>query len=131
MRTLARWTLAVVWLYQGLVPKLLRPDTGEVAIFQSTGLFRGFEPAVVTALGVVQVLVGLLLVVFPKSRAVLWVNVAALGILGAAMLAFRPDVFLLPFNPAGLLASMLGLSAIGLLETGMLPRTGPCETRNT
>src|SRR5258705_1504360 len=101
---LARRTVAFVWIYQGLVPKLLCPDTGEVAIFQSTGLFRGFEPAVVTALGVGQVLIGVLLLIFRKSQAPLWINLVALGILGAAMLIFRPDVFLLPFNPAGLLA---------------------------
>lgn len=124
---IARSALAFVWIYQGLVPKLIRPDTGEVAIFESTGLFGRFAPEAVTALGVAQIAIGVLLIAFPKSRAILRVNVAALATLGAAMLAFRPDVFLLPFNPAGLLASMLALSAID----PMLHGAEPCKTRST
>jgi len=131
MRAMARTTLAFIWVYQGLVPKLLRPDTGEVEIFESSGLFGNQAPLAVNALGVFQILIGLLLVAFPRSPWPLRVSVAALVLLGAAMLIFRPDIFLRPFNPAGVLAAMLALSAIALRGTDMLETAGTCEPRNT
>ncbi|SFE26321.1 DoxX-like family protein [Paenibacillus algorifonticola] len=35
--------LAVLWLYQGIVPKLLYPETGELAQLHASGLFSGWE----------------------------------------------------------------------------------------
>jgi len=34
---LTRGTLGAVWVYQGVVPKLLFPDTGELTILQDAG----------------------------------------------------------------------------------------------
>ena len=124
---ITRATLAFVWVYQGLVPKILRPDTGELEIFESSGLFGTRASLAVTTLGVAQIAIGLLLVAYPRSPWPLRINVAALVLLGAAMLIVQPGVFLLPFNPAGLLVSMVALSAID----PMLQRKAACETRST
>jgi hypothetical protein len=116
---IARSTLASVWIYQGLVPKLLCPDTGELEIFRSTGLYPGRELAGIAVLGLAQTLLGLWHAVDWNSRAPLRVGIVMLGVLGIGGLITRPDLFILPFNPASMIVMMLALSAIdgATLET--------------
>ena len=35
--------LGVIWIYQGIVPKILFPDTGELEMFRTFGVFQGYE----------------------------------------------------------------------------------------
>jgi DoxX-like protein len=110
----ARGTLAAVWIYQGLVPKILRPDTGELEIFRSTGVYPGDSLTGVMALGVAQMLLGVFHLAAWKSKAPLWAGLALLVVLSGGALMTRPDLFILPFNPATLIVMMLALSSIDL-----------------
>jgi len=111
---IARVSVAIAWIYQGLVPKVLFPDTGELEIFRSTGILPGKELTGVVALGVAQALLGFYHLVAWRSRAPLWAGIGSLAILGGGGLIARPDLFILPFNPASLILMMLALTAIDL-----------------
>ena len=111
---LARATVAFVWIYQGLVPKILFPNTGELEIFRSTGIFPGKELTGVVALGVAQALLGVYHLVAWKSRAPLWAGLVSLAVLGTGGLISRPDLMILPFNPVSLILMMAALSVIVL-----------------
>ena len=111
---LARATVAFVWIYQGLVPKILFPNTGELEIFRSTGVYPGKELTGVMALGLAQTLLGLSHVIAWKSKAPLRIGLVVLLILGGGSLIVRPDLFILPFNPASLILMMAVLSFIAL-----------------
>jgi hypothetical protein len=117
VRLIARCTLALVWIYQGLVPKILFPDTGELEIFRSTGVHPGNAITGVAALGIFQALLGLSHLAAWKSRIPLWAGLAVLVILGGGALITRPDLFILPFNPASLILMMLALTFIDLACT--------------
>ena len=111
---MARATLAFVWIYQGLVPKVLFPNSGELEIFRSTGIFPGKELTWVVALGVTQALLGLFHLAAWRSRAPLWTGLGTLALLGGGGLITRPDLFILPFNPVSLILMMVALTVIDL-----------------
>jgi hypothetical protein len=115
---LARGTVAFVWIYQGLVPKILFPNSGELEIFRSTGIYPGKELIGIMALGAAQALLGLFHLVAWRSPVPLRVGLIFLAILGAGGLIARPDLMILPFNPVSLIVMMAALSAIDLIRLG-------------
>lgn len=129
VHAIARVAVAFAWIYQGLVPKILRPDTGELEIFRATGIYPGRELAGVMALGMAQVLLGLCHIAWWRSKWPLVAGLLALAILGGGGLIARPDLFILPFNPATLILMMAALSAIDLACARDLPTAMRCLRR--
>jgi hypothetical protein len=122
-----RLTSAAIWIYQGLVPKLLVPDTGELEILRASGLFAGSEGAVVTAVGAGEIAFGLALLVFHRSKAILWVQIVALIALLAGAALSNPALLVAPFNPVALTLAIVGLAAMELvLRRNELPAAGRC-----
>ncbi|HEY7141046.1 MAG TPA: DoxX-like family protein [Methylomirabilota bacterium] len=112
IHAVARAALAAVWIYQGLVPKLLAPEHGELAILRATGIFQGREGAVLAILGLSEVGLGLVMLARPASR---WPLAATLLVLPAfALAALRavPASFLAPFNPPTLIVAMAALALV-------------------
>jgi uncharacterized membrane protein YphA (DoxX/SURF4 family) len=105
----ARVGLGSMWVYQGLVPKLLAP-VGEIALIDQTGL-PGPE-IVVTVLGVAQIGFGLIILLVPRWRWPYLVTALAMVPLTLAVLSIDPGVFVEPFNPLAmnLLAAALGVA---------------------
>ena len=62
LHSIVRLTLAFIWIYQGVFPKLLFRDTGELAILQHSHLFSGHEPVVLSLVGSGEIAFGGLLV---------------------------------------------------------------------
>jgi hypothetical protein len=117
VHAVARAVLALVWIYQGLVPKLLAPERGELAILRSTGLFEGHEGPVLQLLAAAEIVLGLLILARPASRWPLGATLLVLpGLLVAALLA-APATFLAPFNPPTLILTMSALALIGWLAS--------------
>ena len=109
---MARGALAAVWIYQGLVPKLLAPERGELAILRATGLLPGHEGFLLAFLGLAEVGLGLVMLARPASRWPLGTTLLVLpGFLLAALYAV-PASFLAPFNPPTLILAMAALALI-------------------
>lgn len=125
MHAIARIGLAVIWVYQGLVPKLLYPDSGELEIMRRARLFRRVGPTVLRLLGVGQIGVGVALIGLWRTRALFVLNVLALLALTAGA-ARTPRLFRAPFNPAALNVAMLALAMIGYVVGRSLPSASSC-----
>jgi hypothetical protein len=126
---LVRFTLGFVWIYQGVVPKLLYPDTGELRILQGAGFSAGAARGVATAVGVGEILFGLLFWVLPtdKLRPVYWLNMLGLLVLGAGALFSQPAVFVAPFNPLTLNLALMALAAVALaIPVELVPSATRC-----
>ena len=109
----ARYGLAAVWIYQGLVPKLLAPERGELALLEATGFFGGYGRPALTLIGLAEIGLGLLMLARPGAR---WPFAATLLVLPAFALAAlfaAPASFLAPFNPPTLILAMAALASIG------------------
>jgi hypothetical protein len=126
---LTRATLGAVWVYQGVVPKLLFPDTGELSILQGAGFSAGAAHRVAAGVGVGEILFGLLFFLLParRLRPVYWLHLVGLLVLGAGALFSQPAVFVAPFNPLTLNAALMALAAVGLLlPPELLPSAARC-----
>ena len=113
IHVVARAGLAGVWIYQGLVPKLLAPERGELAIVRATGLFHGHEKTALLLLGLAEIALGLLMLARPAARWPFAATLLVLPGLAAGALLAAPSSYLLPFNPAGLILAMGALALIG------------------
>lgn len=125
---LVRLTLGLVWLYQGVVPKLLCPDTGELAMLQGAGFSPAAAQHVAAGVGVGEILFGLLFWLVPtrRLRPLYWLNILGLLGLGAGALVGQPAAFVAPFNPATLNLALIALAAVALLVP---PDLVPCAAR--
>lgn len=126
---LTRGTLGAVWIYQGVVPKLLFPDTGELAILQGAGFSMSAAHRVAAGVGVGEILFGLLFWLLPagRLRPVYWLHLLGLLVLGAGALFSQPAVFVAPFNPLTLNAALMALAAMALLlPPELLPSAARC-----
>jgi hypothetical protein len=122
----ARVVLAGGWLYHGIVPKLLFPDTGELEILRGAGLAAGPARAALTLSGLAEVAFGLALVRRWHDRWPLWVTGLLMPALLAGAAAGQPTVLKAPFNPVTLNISMAALALVGLLAKRNLPDAGRC-----
>ncbi len=121
-----RLTLAFLWIYQGIVPKLLFRNTGELAILQHAHFLHGFEGTVLNLAGVAELTFGLSLTLLWRSRGLLKLNIALLIFLAAGALFSQPSIFVAPFNPVTLSVAMAALSIIGLWADHDLPSASCC-----
>jgi hypothetical protein len=109
-----RVVLSLLWMYQGLVPKLLVPDSGEMELISQFSFFAGYERAVLTGMGIVEIAFGLLFLCY-RSRKLHYLNIALLAGLLLSGLA-SPAIYVAPFNPVTLNIAMMALSALYVLE---------------
>jgi hypothetical protein len=122
-----RLGLALAWLYQGVVPKLLVADSGELKILEKSGIAPGRERAVLTAAGLAEVGLGVGMALRPRSRWPHWVSLAALPVLAAGAIRSQPRLFTRPFNPVSLPVAMAALSIVALASRGSSPTAARCE----
>jgi len=123
---LGRIAIAFVFLYHGIVPKLLHQDADEQQLLMAAGLTKSLVPFALHALGWVEVAFGALLLLAWRSR---WPLIAViLGMLGAiGAIAFAAPAYLVrAFNPLTLNVLVGTLAAINLWLLPYLPTAGTC-----
>ncbi|WP_227990632.1 DoxX-like family protein [Flavisolibacter ginsenosidimutans] len=120
--------LSLVWIYQGLIPKLLFTDTGEVEILKQSGLFTGNEKSVLTFIGWAEILFGLS-ILFIHKKFLHIINIFALLLLSATAFFSNAMIFTFPFNPFSLNLSMIAISTIAILNVGCLPKASNSITK--
>lgn len=128
-------TLAFIWIYQGLVPKLLFPESGEMEILRAAVPVHALaDPALhsmviliaVMIIGVGQIVFGLLFLTLRFAKPLHYLNIFALLGLGLGALWSQAALFVAPFSPAPLTLAMIALSVIGLANAKDLPRAANC-----
>ncbi len=112
---LCRAALALSWIYQGAVPKIVCQSRGEIDLLGHVIPVYQWACEALLWMGAAEILFGLFLLVARWSW-VFWLNVAALVGLLCFVALFEPTMFLLPFNPLTLNVSLIALSVIAVLE---------------
>lgn len=121
---MAQATLAAIWIYQGLVPKLLVRESGELALTIAAVGAR-HAAAFVTAAGLGELAIGAALLLFRRSRALLAASSAAVVALTIAGVVRTPAIATSAFNAVTLTIAMLALAAIALATM----RSAPAASR--
>jgi uncharacterized membrane protein YphA (DoxX/SURF4 family) len=98
---LLRGGMAVVWITEGLVPKILFPEKAEVELVEHSGLAWGDAATFLRWVGVAEVASGVLALVLRGRalRALLYVQCAALVVLPVLVTVQRPELLVHPFGP--------------------------------
>lgn len=125
---LVNLTLGIIWIYQGLIPKILFTDSGEIEILSQSGLFDGYEKNILTIIGIAEIAFGIALISI-QSKAIQYLNILGLLILTVGAIFSNLMIFTLPFNPFSLNISMIALSVIAILNFSYLPKASNCITK--
>jgi hypothetical protein len=125
---LSRLTLAFVFLYHGLVPKLLLRHPDEVTLVARGGVPEALIPTVVGAVGVAEVVFALLLLGW-HSHWPLILTVAGMVFALAGVALTAPTYLGAAFNPVTLNVSLIALALVGLLTERHAPSAARCSRR--
>ncbi|MGH9544216.1 MAG: DoxX-like family protein [Terriglobales bacterium] len=122
----ARGTMAFIWLYHGLVPKLLYHNAIELDLLSRVTPASQVHAAVTVA-GLIEVLFSFLLVALWRHRWPLWLTLGLmlLGIPAVAITA--PRYFSAAFNPLTLNIGLAALAAIAIIARRDLPTSTCCR----
>lgn len=113
---LARLTLGVIFIYHGLVPKLLFRDATELQLLDAHGLSHSLLPLA----GIAELLLGLIILLLRRQRWPLCVALAALLSLLLDVAIVAPALLTQAFNPLTLNLAAMALCVIAL-RTGSRP----------
>ncbi|WP_039044367.1 DoxX-like family protein [Sporosarcina sp. ZBG7A] len=121
---------AFLWMYQGLVPKLLTMHPQEKAMVASgLSLSDATATNVVWAIGLAEVLFGVVWLIYRKKRHLLILQMGAFPLLTIAAFVAAPETAIHPFNPITFNLSLLVLTGIGLLVSRDLPTATSCKRK--
>jgi len=128
-RSLIHWvgrgSLAFIWLYHGIVLKLLAP-AGEIDLAVRIGAPISVAPALVLAAAIVEIALGLGIVALRDARVLLVLSSALAVGLAVVTGALVPQLIVAPFQPITLGVAMVGLAAVALLADRDLPQARRC-----
>lgn len=128
-KVIARVSLGIVWLYEGLVPKILflRANPEQTDLVARSGLYWPTPEATLVILGVAQVLTGLILIAGWAERAAVAVATLSMGVLIVLVASGKPAMLIDPF---GALAKDFCLIACALTVWLLAPVCPRCQTRD-
>lgn len=109
-----RVALSFVWIYQGIVPKLVCQSPIELDLLGHLGPAFGFLCSI---MGYGEILFGLLLLLTPWRWPFLLNIAAMLGLLGYVSIT-EPALLVQPFNPVTLNAALIALSITAYSSMG-------------
>jgi hypothetical protein len=110
----SRIALAFVWIYQGIVPKLVCQSPVELGLLSHLGPLYGFLCSV---MGYGEMLFGLLLLVSPWRWPFILNILAMVGLFVYVSLT-DPRLLVQPFNPVTLNMALIALSIASLSSMG-------------
>lgn len=113
VHAVARVTLALAFLWHGLVPKLLYRHADELALLRDSGLSASAAERMVTIVGVAEVVYGLALLALWRVRALFLPAAAAMVLITPGILASSPRFIPAAFTPVTLNLCVAAVAIIG------------------
>lgn len=109
---IARCTVAFIWIYHGLVPKLFGPHSDELAMITAVGLTNNQAIGVSYLGGIGEIIFGFVLLLFWKSRWPLLLSAFSMVGLLIFVVFAQPHLALGAFNPVSTNLSACALSVL-------------------
>ena len=125
----ARVAIALVFLYHGLVPKLIARHPDELEMLRDAGLSEGSLTTALRLLGVVEVVWGLVVLSTWRSRWPFAMTAALMVVATIGVAVGSPRYLVAAFNPGSLNLSVFALGAIGWLTGRDRPSSSHCLRR--
>jgi DoxX-like family len=118
----ARLGIAFIWLWQGLMPKLLFPSRDEVAMLEAVGLPVSFLPFI----GVLELVLAAAALALWRWRGFFLLNALAMIAALATVALSSPAYLVTAFNPVTLNIATILLSLTGYFAAADLPSASHC-----
>jgi hypothetical protein len=123
---LARGMSAFIWLYHGLVPKLLYHNRAELDLLSRIGTAPQHLRSAASLAGVIEILFAILLIILWQQSWPLWTTLVFM-IAGIPIVALTaPEYLSQAFNPVTLNLSLAAFAAIALITKRDLPSAAKC-----
>ncbi|MBB3110292.1 hypothetical protein FHS18_002359 [Paenibacillus phyllosphaerae] len=119
--------LAILWGYEGLVPKLLFPESGELELLERTGWAAGGGHSLLMALGIVEIAAAVAVIKFHRHKWLYRGQQLALILLAGIAIGAQPGLLAAPFNPLTLTIPMLAAAFVAERTMTDLPQANRCR----
>ena len=112
-------TLAILWIYQGLVPKLIYRVIEEQIFWGALGFSEFLGLILIRLSGIVEIIFGILFIVLIKSKIIHYLNIVAMILFSLIVFILYPHHYAAAFNPfvMNFAMAMLSVVALQLLST--------------
>lgn len=121
---------AFIWVYHGLLPKIIGKHPEEVRMLASAFPFPGSTiTGIMIGIGVAEALFGILWLVYRKKKHLFAIQLAVFPLLTIAALIASPEMAIHPFNPVTFNLSLFVLSFIGYFSSDDIPTAKSCKRR--
>lgn len=119
--------IAFIWLYQGLVPKLIMAHPEEINMLTAIVSLSFPGDIMIRFIGLLEILFGLLFLLPFQKKKLFVTHIVLLILLTIAALISEASYFVAPFNPVTLNSSLLLLSLIGFWNCEQIPLARRCR----
>ena len=110
---ISRFSLAAIFFYHGLVPKLIYKNGHEVRM-NNTLLPFVEENIALYATGIAEIVFAVLIIAFYKTRELNYICIAFACIATTVLAVWLPDLFQYAFNPFSTNLAVIALATINL-----------------
>ncbi len=118
----SRLAIAVIWLWQGLLPKLLFDDADERAMIAASHL----STALVPMMGLIEIAIAAWAILSWRRRSFFLLNIVAMVVALANVAIMSPSYLVAAFNPVTLNLAMIALSFVGYVAAAEIPSASRC-----
>jgi uncharacterized membrane protein YphA (DoxX/SURF4 family) len=129
VHVIARIALAAVFVYQGVVPKLLARHADEIAMLGDAGISIARSSIALNVIGIAELALAAALLVAWRQRWPVIVCVLSMVVATAAVALHSPRFFQAAFNPFALNVAVAALAIIDLLVLADMPSAARCLRR--
>jgi hypothetical protein len=126
IHAIARVSIAFIWIWQGLVPKLVFRHIDERQMLVQAGLSSSLLPWI----GAGEILIGVVVLCTWRVRTIFIANAMAMVLVAAVVVARSPYYLTAAFNPVTLNLGVFALAIIGWLASKALPSALKCVRVN-
>ncbi len=123
---LARSTLGFVWIWHGLIPKLIFNHPDELAMFTDAGINSELANLLVSTVGIIEIVFGLVVLCLWRWVAPLWATLIFMIIATIGVAVNSPQYLISAFNPVTLNVQLFTLAVIALILKRDLPTARSC-----
>lgn len=127
--SVARTIVAFIWFYHGLVPKLLFPNSDELAMLRNIGIEALHVRQAASVAGLIEVCIALVVIIFWRSRWPLWFTICAMVAAFVGVCISSPSYLTAAFNPVTFNLTVAALAAIALLVRKNMPTATRCKRK--
>jgi len=126
---ISRIGVAFIWIYHGLVPKLIFSNSDELVMLRNVGISSDNLKASMAALGVAEIVFGLSMLLFWRARSLSVATCVLMVLALAGVIIESPHYLTAAFNPVTLNAATIALSVIGLVSWTGVPSARRCRRK--